>query len=292
MGLMNIFNNLPLPDRKAKLLELIADDDGAGIATFLENHPEAVKWQTGKPEQRFLFRAIDDRKYAAVAALMADGRSHTMLSASGAPPLLHALRAAEKGMGPATADDLALAGWMVAQGSSVMWKARGGRDFALCAVDAENIEAVEFLLQRGISATPVLRAAATFEGFLSREFAKELVPVLLRAGADANVTNIHGLTPLFYVQDIDTAKALVAHGADPEWGSGSGNPPWKQVKDAETRDYLRQVVHERVAKRAGAAMTGDDVLLKEFEKDIDGACHNNVAVKTAKRIRLKPQGGA
>lgn len=55
-----------------------------------------------------------------------------------------------------------------------------------------------------------MKQKTLFSPDLTLEEAKELI----ENGSDVNSINIIGLTPLYYVQNVEIAKLLIAHGAD------------------------------------------------------------------------------
>ena len=85
----------------------------------------------------------------------------------------------------------------------------------------------------------------------------KIVDMLLAAGADPNVVNTSQETALFYSKSVDTARALLGAGCDPECVSRRGitadQQQWehgKYVLPDDVRALLRQSKLEQIASRA------------------------------------------
>ncbi|NVJ10777.1 ankyrin repeat domain-containing protein [Myxococcus sp. AM001] len=125
---------------------------------------------------------------------------------------------------------------------------------ALCAaVLAGNAEILELLLQTG--ANPNVSPAGTHWGALHVAVEQEqlaLIPMLIASGANVNLPDANGMTPLHHAIDIEAdgasqrgerpsahlTRLLLAHGAQPDACDRNGRTPLDLARNYQHGDAI------------------------------------------------------
>ncbi|WP_082282748.1 ankyrin repeat domain-containing protein [Myxococcus hansupus] len=125
---------------------------------------------------------------------------------------------------------------------------------ALCAaVLVGNAEILDLLLQAG--ANPNVSPAGAYWGALHvavEQEQLELIPMLIASGADVNLPDANGMTPLHHAIDIEAdgayqrgerpsayvTRLLLAHGAQPNTCDRNGRTPLDLARDYQHEDAI------------------------------------------------------
>ncbi|KAF8269556.1 ankyrin repeat-containing domain protein [Lactarius quietus] len=67
----------------------------------------------------------------------------------------------------------------------------------------------------------------------------DILAYLVSRGGDVNVTDEDGETPLYTVENIESAQFLINHGADPAWRNHEGLTPADSLRE----DFPRVAIH-------------------------------------------------
>lgn len=112
--------------------------------------------------------------------------------------------------------------------------------------ESGDLPAVRWLLDHGADPNNTSTGeTALFKAVRHNHF--EMVKLLIERGAEANVQDVDGWTPLFCCQSVESAEFLVQHGADPTITDQADFPCWHWTEDPDTRDFLKA----SAAKRGG-----------------------------------------
>ncbi len=237
--------------------------------------------KTGLDVAPALGQAIRGRRLAAARLLVAAGVGVNETDDRGWTPLVYAADAGEAQMVEALLAAGARVDTKADDGSTALMRAVRKRDIAIArrllgagaAVNATNkagdtslLIAAKFELMMVVARpgadsvqggeTPAGRGAVwtggvtpmapTFETIRDQE--PELVAVLLDAGADPNVKDRDGLTPLMYAAGqgrLELVKLLLARGADVEAKNADGMTAWQLATGEEVLRALREARGKR-----------------------------------------------
>lgn len=111
-----------------------------------------------------------------------------------------------------------------------IWVAAGDGDLGRVRELIEN-QSISPNVPDSFTYTP-MHAAASY-GHL------DILTYLISRGGDVNVTDEDGETPLYTVENIESAQFLVSHGADPAWRNHEGLTPAGSLRE----DFPRVAAH-------------------------------------------------
>lgn len=243
-----------------EVLNLILQDNVAGLQEILDEHPELVS-AVEKLGWTALHHAAKERSYNVLQFLIQKGGSMSTLNENSTTPFHYLIDGA-----------------------------------CMAASEIDVLKLVELAMTPGILGigneagdTPLHRVTAACVGSPK---GRELLTFLLGKGADVNVSNKKGNTPLLIAvwnKDIDTVKLLLENGADFTQKSAKGDSALSAAKEVGSKDLeslLESLFEERRSRQITNIIkeiiaTEEDyvrdlgVALEIFRVPMKSECHLN-----------------
>lgn len=284
MHFLPVFNNVAFPWRQKKLSRLIDADDVAGLKKFLKAHPRAVEWvSVSSPNQGiFLHAAVEDGKYNAAKVLLEHGARTDKRVWAGHTALQLALNTIEGSTTSASPEQLRMAQLLLDFGADINRPDENKRTPLALACWMGNVEAAQFLLDRGADPKIVGMNGMTLlhDTLLRPEPSVEIARIVMSTTPDVNAETEFGMTPLFYAHEVEVARMLLEAGADPEHVNHAGTKAWSFGLGG---DKLKDFIRGYRAERAAEAKLAEEQRLAA----LGAAMHEGVPLPKTKPLVLK-----